>query len=123
AFSVDLDQLLNRLTVDLDAGARGPLGDLERPAEVVADFQLGIETQALVNGGEQISDADLVGFDRLTVAVRGAVSDAAFDSAAADHHRPASRKVVAAGIRIDVRRSTELTQPQDHRVLPQPAVH
>src|SRR5262249_47432263 len=98
-------------------------GDLQRASEVVANLGPRVDAEALVDGGEQVADADGVLGHVGAVLAGGPVGDAALDGPAAQHDRPAATPVVAAAVLIDAGSPAELTHPQHDGVLPHTAVH
>src|SRR5262245_4509620 len=78
-------------------------GDGIRSADGIADLRRRVDADGAVNGCEEISDGHRVVRNRHAVLVGRAVDLATADGAAADHHRPASGPVIAAGILIDAR--------------------
>ena len=66
--------------------------------------------------------ADLVLFDRRAVGAGAAVGLAAGDAAAGEHARPGGGEMIAAGLRVDLRRAAELAHPQDRRAVEQAAL-
>src|SRR5207248_3588214 len=99
------------------AGDRLAFGDLQRPAEVVADLGARIDAEALEDGGEQVADADGVLIDVHAVLTGRAVGDAALEGAAAEDDGPAPAPVIPAAVLVDPRRPAEFAHPQHACVL------
>src|SRR5262249_21335856 len=88
------------------------VGNLQRPAKVVADLGGRVAAQPFEDGREYITDrGPLIASNVHAVSAGGPEDSATLDGAAAQHDRPAPRPVIAAGVLIDARRSAELAHP------------
>src|SRR5207249_2413199 len=76
-------------------------------AGAVGDGGVGVDAEAVVDGGADVGGADLAVADIGGMGVAGAAHGAAADAGARQHDRVAVRPVVAAGGGVDARRPAE----------------
>src|SRR5262249_36632401 len=101
---------------------RFSLGEPVRPAHAVGDFRGRIDAKASEQGGRQIGRTHWIAGGIGADLIAGPVVLAALDAAAREHGGIAIRPVVAAGVGIDLRRSSEFTDAYHQRGMQQPTV-
>ena len=111
----DLTALLTKDVINRSAA----VGDGMWPAAVVENRQVGIDSQALIDGGADVRRADRFVFHKGRLSVGSPIDRAAPNAGPREKHRVTIRPVVASGIAVDLGRSAHLAHDNYERFIQQ----